>query len=75
MIDLFSNMWFVAWYIVTCVTLLFIQLHVFKKDLQYGLDVSFPWFLWGMFWVFCPFLNVIGLLLWTYTKVVEQEEK
>lgn len=75
MIDLFSNTWFVAWYAVTCITLLYIQLNVFKIDLQYGLDVSAPLFLWGMFWVFCPFLNVAGLLLWIYVIVQQHKEE
>lgn len=68
------NYWFMAWYVVTSITLLFIQLNVFKRDIQYGLDVSTPLFLWGMFWVFCPILNVIGLLLWVFVTVSEQNE-
>jgi hypothetical protein len=68
------NPWAVAWYTVTCTTMLFIQLNVFKKDLKYGFDVSIPWFLYAMIWVFCPILNLLALLMWTYTTVVQQQE-
>jgi hypothetical protein len=74
MLELFNSPWAIAWYVVTCITTLFIQLNVFKKDLKYGLDVPAGLFMYGMLWVFCPILNLFGLLLWTYVTVVEQQE-
>jgi hypothetical protein len=65
--EVFNNYWFIAWYIVTCITMLYIQLKAFKTDVKYGLEISNILFLYGMFWVFCPVLNMIGLLLWIYT--------
>ncbi len=74
MLELFNNPWAIAWYVVTTITVLFIQLNVFKKDLRCGLDVPVGLFLWGMFWVFCPILNLFGLSLWIYVTVVVEGE-
>lgn len=72
--EMFSNTWFSIWYALTCISMLYIQLGVFKVDIKKGYEVSFLWFLYGMFWVFCPILNVVGQFLWIIVVAEEYNE-